>query len=148
MLAVKIITPTGLYLEGECEAIHATTVEGEMTLLPSHMPVVAMLATSKLSLKRDGDYKHYAVAGGMLHLHRDQVNILTDAIEGEKEIDLKRAEAARKKIPQPISGERRLRWKKRSTVSVLPITNEKSILPYQCVQSAFAYGGAILRQYL
>ena len=57
MLAVKIITPTGLYLEGECEAIHATTVEGEMTLLPSHMPVVAMLATSKLSLKRDGDYK-------------------------------------------------------------------------------------------
>lgn len=33
MLAVKIITPTGLYLEGECEAIHATTVEGEMTLI-------------------------------------------------------------------------------------------------------------------
>lgn len=97
MLAVKIIAPTGLYLEGECEAIHATTVEGEMTLLPSHMPVVAMLATSKLSLKRDGDYKHYAVAGGMLHLHRDQVNILTDAIEGEKEIDLKRAEAAKER---------------------------------------------------
>lgn len=68
-----------------------------MTLLPSHMPVVAMLATSKLSLKRDGDYKHYAVAGGMLHLHRDQVNILTDAIEGEKEIDLKRAEAAKER---------------------------------------------------
>ena len=141
MLAVKIITPTGLYLEGECEAIHATTVEGEMTLLPSHMPVVAMLATSKLSLKRDGDYKHYAVAGGMLHLHRDQVNILTDAIEGEKEIDLKRAEAAKERALKRLE-------KKRSTVSVLPITNEKSILPYQCVQSAFAYGGAILRQYL
>lgn len=97
MLAVKIITPTGLYLESECEAVHTTTVEGEVTLYSSHMPFVAMLKTSKLSLKQNGEYKHYALAGGMLHLHQDQINILTDAIEGKTEIDLKRAEAAKER---------------------------------------------------
>lgn len=103
MLTVKIITPTGLYLERECEAVHTTTVEGEMTLLSHHIPIVAMLKTSKLSLKFNGEYKHYALAGGMLHLHDDHINILTDAIEGETEIDLKRAQAAKERAEKRLA---------------------------------------------
>lgn len=94
MLSIKIITPLGLYMEREVEAVHVKTVEGETTLLPNHIPLVAMLETCKLQLKEKGTYKDYALAGGMLHLLDNKVNILTDAIEGHDEIDIERARKA------------------------------------------------------
>lgn len=109
MLSIKIITPLGLYLEGEVEAVHVKTVEGETTLLPNHIPLVAMLQTCKLQLRENGEYKDYALAGGMLHLLDNKVNILTDAIEGRTEIDVERARLAKERA------ERRLQKKDSDT---------------------------------
>ncbi len=95
MLHIKIITPLGLYMESDVEAIHVRSVEGEMTLLPHHTPLVAMLETCKLQLMQNGVYQDYALAGGMLHLLDDHVNMLTDAIEGREEIDIERANRAK-----------------------------------------------------
>lgn len=123
MLSVKIITPLGLYLEGEVEAIHVKTVEGEVTLLPNHIPLVAMLQTCKLQLREKGEYKDYALAGGMLHLLDDKINILTDAIEGRTEIDVERARKAKERA------ERRLQKKdsdtniKRAEIALLKAIN-------------------------
>ena len=97
MIQVKIISPVGLYLETEAEAVHVRTVDGERTLLPNHMPIVAMLATSRLQLKIKGEYQDYAVSGGILQFQDNACRILCDAIEGKSEIDLKRAEEARKR---------------------------------------------------
>lgn len=102
MLAVKIITPTGLYKECEAEALHVKTVEGECTLLPHHMPIVAMLATCKLQLRLQGEYHDYAIAGGMLHLNQDEVKLLTDSIEGREEIDLERAKRAKERAEKRL----------------------------------------------
>lgn len=102
MIDVKVITPSGLYLEESVEALHVKTVEGERTILPNHMPIVAMLATSKLSLKQNGEYKDYAIAGGMLQFLDNTARILTDAIEGKEEIDVKRAEEAKQRAEERL----------------------------------------------
>ncbi len=94
MIHIKIITPLGLYTERDVEAVRVRSVEGEMTILPMHTPLVAMLETCKLSLMQNGKYKDYALAGGMLYLKDDQMNLLTDAIEGQEEIDIERAKRA------------------------------------------------------
>lgn len=97
MIKVKIITPIGLYMDEEVEAVNVRTVEGETTILSNHMPLVAMLATSKCSLKQNGVYKPYAISGGLLQFGNNEMRILTDAIEGKEEIDLERAKEARKR---------------------------------------------------
>lgn len=102
MIHIKIITPLGLYMEGDVEAIHVKTVEGETTLLPNHIPLVAMLETCKLQLREKGTYKDYALAGGMLHLLDNNANILTDAIEGREEIDLERAKQAKERAERRL----------------------------------------------
>lgn len=102
MIHVKIITPLGLYMEEDVEAIHVKTMEGETTLLPDHIPLMAMLETCKLQLKQKGVYQDYALAGGMLHLLNNQANILSDAIEGKAEIDIKRAEKARQRAERRL----------------------------------------------
>ncbi|MEG0265060.1 MAG: ATP synthase F1 subunit epsilon [Erysipelotrichaceae bacterium] len=103
MIKIKIITPIGLYLSEEVEAIHLKTVDGERTILPNHMPIVAMLATSKLSLKKNGIYDDYAISGGMLQFMDNEARILTDTIEGKTEIDLKRAQEALKRAERRLA---------------------------------------------
>ena len=68
-----------------------------------------MLETCKLQLMENGQYKDYALAGGMLHLKDDQLNMLTDAIEGQEEIDIERAKRAKERA------ERRLQKKDSKT---------------------------------
>lgn len=103
MLSVKIITPSGLYKRYDVEALHVKTVEGELTLLPNHVPIVAMLTTCKLSLRFEGVYKDYAIGGGMLHLHDNQINLLTDTIESKDEIDIDRAKRAKDRAEERLA---------------------------------------------
>lgn len=95
MIQIKIITPIGLYLDEEVEAVHVKTVEGETTILSDHMPMVAMLDTCKCSLMQNSLYKDYAIAGGLLQFSNNEMRILTDAIEGREEIDIERARKAK-----------------------------------------------------
>ena len=97
MITIKIITPLGLYKDGEVEAVHLTTVEGETTILPNHIPMVAMLKTSKCSLKEIGVYKDYEIAGGLMQFADNEIRVLADAIEGREEIDIERARRAKER---------------------------------------------------
>lgn len=97
MITIKIITPLGLYKDGSVEAVHLITVEGDTTILPNHIPMVAMLKTSSCSLKEKGVYKDYAIAGGLMQFADNEMRILTDAIEGREEIDIERAKRAKQR---------------------------------------------------
>lgn len=102
---VKIITPTGLYKQCQAIQINARSVEGEFGLLSNHMPMVAMLEISKLEIVDENDSKEYAISGGMLHFANNEVRILTDAIEGEEEIDLARAEKAKARAEKRLASQ-------------------------------------------
>lgn len=102
MISLKIITPIGLYKEGVVESVHVTTVEGETTILTDHMPIVAMLKTCKCTLSENGEKKDYALAGGLLQFNNNEMRILTDAIEGREEIDIQRAEKAKKRAEERL----------------------------------------------
>ena len=105
MMDVKIITPTGLYEECQATQINAVSVEGEFGLLSNHMPMVAMLQISRLEIVLNNEKRHYALAGGMLHFANNKVNILTDAIEGNEEIDLERAEKAKARAEKRMNSD-------------------------------------------
>ena len=104
MIDVKIITPTGLYKECQVTQINARSSEGEFGLLSNHMPMVVMLAISRLTLSDANGSKDYAISGGMLHFANNECRILTDAIEGEEEIDLERAKRAMARAQNRVDG--------------------------------------------
>lgn len=97
MIKLKIITPIGLYMDEEVEAVKVRTVEGEVTILSNHMPMVAMLVTSKCSLKQSGQFKPYAIAGGLMQFGNNEMRILSDAVEGKESIDIERAKRAKER---------------------------------------------------
>lgn len=95
MIKIRVVTPLGEYLDLDVKSIHVKSVEGEMTILPKHMPLVAALVPCRLKLTDEsGKELEYAISGGFVHFGNDEALLLTDAIEGKNEIDLERAKKA------------------------------------------------------
>lgn len=94
MIHLKIITPKGLFLEEDIDSLNVKTVEGYRTLLSNHIPLVAMLAICKCTTKSKGTTKEYALAGGLLQMHENEMRILSDAVEFKSEIDVERSKRA------------------------------------------------------
>lgn len=123
MIQIKIITPLGLYKEGEVEAVRIRTIEGERTILPHHIPLVAMLDTCKCQLKEQGTYQDYALAGGLLQLSNNEMRILTDAIEGREEINIERAKKAKERAEDRLVKEQEGIQQKRAEIALAKAIN-------------------------
>ena len=127
MIALKIITPRGLYKECEVEAVNVKTVEGERTILSHHVPLVAMLATCRCSLKENGVYQDYALAGGLLQMSNNEMRILTDAIEGRAEIDIERAKRAKERAEKRLAKQDERTNIKRAEVALAKAINRINV---------------------
>lgn len=104
MIKVKFVTPNGVYKEVETTILNVRSTDGERGILSNHMPIVLMLTVSKLETKENGEKKVYAIGGGMLYFENNVATILVDSIESKEEIDLSRAQAAKDRAEQRISG--------------------------------------------
>jgi len=92
----EIVTPERVVLQDDVLHIVVPTREGEITVLPNHIPLVAMLKPGVLEVKKiDGSVEIMSVSGGFLEVLRDKVVVLADTAERAIEIDLDRAEEAR-----------------------------------------------------
>lgn len=96
IIKFEIVTPEGVVLKEEVTQVTVPTREGEITVLPNHIPLVAMLKPGVIEVKtKNGDLEVMSVAGGFLEVLKDKVVILADKAERAHEIDLARAEQAR-----------------------------------------------------
>lgn len=98
MISLKVITPNGPFLEQEVKSIHARSTEGHFTLLPNHIPIVFSLVPCKLELTEpDGKKEIFAISGGFLRFENNEATLICEGIEGSRQIDLERAQAAYKR---------------------------------------------------
>lgn len=93
----KIVTPERTVYENEIDQITLPTADGEITVLPNHIPLISILIPGELSVKKDGKEIAMAVSGGMIEVRANEMTILADTAERAEEIDLTRAEEARKR---------------------------------------------------
>jgi len=78
----------------------APGVQGQLGILPMHSPLMTMLEPGELLVKQNGNEINLAVSGGFMEVRPDRVTILADTAERAEEIDLARAEEARKRAEQ------------------------------------------------
>lgn len=93
-LHVRVATPEGLYKEFDTTILNIQTEDGDLGILPDHMPLVTMLKIGIMSSVEDNVRNTYAVAGGLFYFRNNVAEILTDAIENKNEIDAARAQKA------------------------------------------------------
>ncbi len=93
----KIVTPEKTVFEEEIDQVTLPTQEGEITVLPNHIPLISVLSPGELVIKKDNEEIDMAVSGGMIEVRNNEIVILADTAERAEEIDLKRAEEARER---------------------------------------------------
>lgn len=102
-LKLRIITPERVVLEQEVEQVTATAVDGQLSILPNHEPLVTPLAIDILQYKYTSpETKHKeedfaAIMGGVLEVKNNEVTVLSDVAELDTEVDAARAKQAKER---------------------------------------------------
>jgi len=97
---LEIVTPEKMVFSGDVNAVLAWGVEGQLGILPHHAPLMTMLQPGDLLIRKDNEEEYLTVSGGFLEVRPDKVIILADACERVEEIDIARAEAAKKRAEE------------------------------------------------
>lgn len=103
MITLKVVTPEGPRYESDgIVAITIPTTSGVIMVKQDHVPLLSVLSTGELVIeKENGAITALAVSSGMLHvIHDNEVHVLADTAERAEDIDLERAEAARKRAEE------------------------------------------------
>ena len=99
---LELVTAERLIFADDVNAVIAWGVQGQMTILPHHAPLMTMLQPGDLLIRKDNEEQYLAITGGFLDVRPDKVIILADACERAEEIDVARAEAARCRAEQSL----------------------------------------------
>ena len=99
----NVVTPDGTVYEGQAEMVIAQTTEGELGILPNHLPLVAPLTVGSVRIKANSKVEHIAVSGGFMEVRRDEVNILAESAELPSDIDVARARAAKERAERRLA---------------------------------------------
>lgn len=99
----EIATPERVVLKEEILQVTVPTIEGDITVLPKHSPLVSILRPGVLELKKmDSSIEIISVSGGFVEVLLNKIIILADTAERAEEIDLERAEEARQKAEESL----------------------------------------------
>lgn len=96
----KIVTTERTVFEDKVGQATLPVMGGQVTILPNHRSYIAALESGEIILKNNSGEISLAVAGGFLEFHKNKLVILADRAEKAEEIDLERAEEARKKAEE------------------------------------------------
>ncbi|MGW8144746.1 MAG: ATP synthase F1 subunit epsilon [Anaerolineales bacterium] len=93
----EIVSQDRIVWEGDADIVVIPGVAGEMGILPNHAPLLSTLKFGILKVRSKGQEEIFTVAGGVVEVQPDLITILADRAENVAEIDIARAQEARKR---------------------------------------------------
>jgi F-type H+-transporting ATPase subunit epsilon len=103
-LTLELATPTRMVVAETVDEVVVPGSEGYFGVLPGHAPLLATLGIGELTYRIGREERHLAVAGGFAEVRNDKVIVLADTAEVPQDIDRARAERARDRAEQRLSG--------------------------------------------
>jgi F-type H+-transporting ATPase subunit epsilon len=103
-LLLEIVTPERLAYSDTVDSVQLPGSEGELGVLPHHAPLVSMLGVGELRIRKGGQEESFAIAGGFLQVRPDRVVVMAETADMASEIDLERAQEARREAERALEG--------------------------------------------
>jgi F-type H+-transporting ATPase subunit epsilon len=101
-IQLDIVTPERLAFSEEVDAVNVPGIEGELGILPHHAPLVSTLGVGELRIRRGSTEESFAIFGGFLQVLPDKVVVLAETADMASEIDLAKAEEARREAEKAL----------------------------------------------
>ena len=102
-IRLDIVTAERAVFSGDVDVVVAPGVEGQLGILPHHTPLMTTLQAGELRARKGGEEFSLVISGGFLEVRPDRVIVLADAAERAEEIDVARAEEAKRRAEERLS---------------------------------------------
>ena len=96
-LKLEIVTPEAKIYSDDVDMVTLTGSEGEMGILPNHVPLMTQLVAGEIVARKGQDTIFLAVGDGFVQVTGDRVSVLTDMAIRAENIDAAKAEEARRR---------------------------------------------------
>ena len=109
MVKLRVEVVTGereVLVLDDVDMVVAPGIEGQLGILPQHAPLVTTMVPGELRIVKGGNEEVLAIGGGFLQVGPDRVMVLADTAERSEEIDIARAEDARRRAETEMSNPR------------------------------------------
>ncbi len=101
---LEIVTPERKVYSKDVQMIIVKGSEGELGILPQHIPLITPLRIAPITIKSNVNQKDFIVInGGFMEVRKDKVVILAESAELAEDIDIDRAKSAKERAEQRIS---------------------------------------------
>ena len=102
-LLSEIVTPDRSVVTEKVDEVEIPGAEGYFGVLPGHTPLLAMLKAGELWYRKGSEKYYLLIAFGFAEVLPDRVTILAEIAERPEEIDIARAEAAKRRAEERIA---------------------------------------------
>ena len=101
-IKLDVVTAERVVFSDEVDVIVAPGIEGQLGILSHHTPLMTMLKPGELLVRKDEQEFSLVITGGFLEVRPSRVIVLADAAERVEEIDVARAEEARRRAQERL----------------------------------------------
>ena len=101
-IRLDVVTAERVVYSEDVDAVVAPGIEGQLGILPHHAPLMTTLQMGELRARKGGEEFSLAISGGFLEVRPDRVIVLADAAERAEEIDVARAEEAKRRAEEQL----------------------------------------------
>jgi F-type H+-transporting ATPase subunit epsilon len=102
-IKLEIVTAERSVFSDDVDIVIAPGTQGQLGILPHHAPLMTTLSAGELIARKNGNEYTLAIGGGYMEVRSDRVIVLADAAERAEEIDIARAEAAKRKAQERLA---------------------------------------------
>ncbi|HRN51657.1 MAG TPA: ATP synthase F1 subunit epsilon [Anaerolineales bacterium] len=99
----EIVSQDRSVFEGDADIVTIPGHDGEMGILPNHVPLLSTIRPGVVKVRQGTEEHLFTVTGGLAEIQPDIVTILADAAEDVEEIDVARAERAKREAEQRLA---------------------------------------------
>jgi len=102
-LLLEIVTPDRSLVREEVDEVQLPGAEGYFGVLPGHTPLLTSLSVGEMWYRTGSEKKYLAIAFGFAEVLPDRVTVLAQIAEHPEDIDVARAEAAKKRAEERLA---------------------------------------------
>ena len=102
-ITLEIVTPDRAIVNEQVDEVQLPGSEGYFGVLPGHTPLLALLGAGELWYRHGQEKTYLLIAFGFAEVQPDRVTILAQTAEKAEEIDVARAEAAKRRAEERLS---------------------------------------------
>lgn len=96
MIRFHLITPDRVLYEGDADSVSIPTPQGEITVLPHHIPLISIVAPGSLVVRQGKEEHVFAVSRGVVEIDGSSLRVLADTADRADELQEEAIEKARK----------------------------------------------------